>query len=231
MTHILPEITSRGLNNFFSEASKCLRLDPTHDRTNGFFVACFERGASEPPERSCAMDNEYEESEIVVPDSNDECSLDTKEKLINHKSNGNEFTSNQLQEAGSSSSKSKKIAKLKKYAPKYSKKVVELSKGKSKTRKRQRSTSDGKTLTPMKSAKKRKHSESAALSVTSENHQMNLATCGHKKKANKKKKPKHIDNANKVENCKPRISQSSQSSSQKKKKRKRNKHNKPVTLD
>ncbi len=44
---VLPAITSRGRTHVFREADKCLRLSPSEDLTNGFFVACFEKGESE----------------------------------------------------------------------------------------------------------------------------------------------------------------------------------------
>ena len=54
---VLPEISSRGLKQYLNVAHNCLRLSPMQDRTNGFFIACFERGESDPPTRNRAVEN------------------------------------------------------------------------------------------------------------------------------------------------------------------------------
>lgn len=53
LKNILSQLPRRGLDTYtlhgrkkaivFEEASKCIRLQPTADLTNGFFVACFQR--------------------------------------------------------------------------------------------------------------------------------------------------------------------------------------------
>ena len=61
LTDALPEISSRGLKQYLNVAHNCLRLSPMQDRTNGFFIACFERGGSDPPTRDRAVENRNKE--------------------------------------------------------------------------------------------------------------------------------------------------------------------------
>ena len=61
LTDVLPEISSRGLKQYLNVAHNCLRLSPMQDRTNGFFIACFERGGSNPPTRDRAVENRNKE--------------------------------------------------------------------------------------------------------------------------------------------------------------------------
>ena len=57
LINVLPEISSHGLKQYLNVAHKCLRLSPMQDRTNGFFIACFERGESDPPTRDRVVEN------------------------------------------------------------------------------------------------------------------------------------------------------------------------------
>ncbi len=70
LRNVLPDIASRGESEFLNEAEKCVRLSAENDLTNGFFVACFERGASQhPPGKGpCKTDAGDVEVTITMPE-------------------------------------------------------------------------------------------------------------------------------------------------------------------
>ena len=252
---ILPEITSRGSNEFFSEANKCLQLDPVRDRTNGFFVACFDRGASAPPERGPAMEyneEEYcEEEVIVVSDGDDDCNPETKQEIEHDQTTGDvfskseqeiecdqntgdEFSDNESEdehaqttgnEFSNSGSKAECIV------------ISSMSKRKAKQRKFwQKNSKNAVTANKnkLKKGKKRKCSNSGAIyaakiSELSGNNAASVPESNDKYNAiNRKRKGK----AKKVKHENPVKGNpyTNQSMSQKKKKRKGNKCKRPVTM-
>ena len=117
----MPGISSRGLSSYLREAEKCLRLGPVRDRTNGFFVACFQRGASEQPPTTGddADDNENEvvdvEVEIVLSDNHSDIEdvyADTEKGIVARvKHNKKEMTEKETKENEIKNSKSENKTK------------------------------------------------------------------------------------------------------------------------
>ncbi|KAL6057706.1 putative 28S rRNA (cytosine-C(5))-methyltransferase [Balamuthia mandrillaris] len=89
LAHALPQWHRRGLP-LFDGAERCVRTDPSEDRTNGFFVACFERvKAGEQPRQASAPKKRPRKEEDTKSKAEEE---EEEEDEATHNINGNPTT-------------------------------------------------------------------------------------------------------------------------------------------